>query len=283
MHNRWIHLHEAIFSRPWAITAAGHAAVVQVFTAWQERKLALPKRADDDGDGPDFSDFVNAREDLSIDSNGIATISVAGVIGYKLAAIEKACGATDTGDVSDEIDQALAQGAKGILFCFDTPGGSVTGTPELAAKIGNIPVPTAAYIDSLCASAGYYLAVGCDVIVARPSADVGSLGVIIPMVDKSKLWDMAGVAPANIISTGSDLKGIGYGPSLSDAQRAYLQDEVDQSLADWKAHNAKFRTIDPSAMRGQTLSGSRALATNLIDRIGERAAAYNYLLKAAQP
>ena len=129
------------------------------------------------------------------------------------------------------------------------------------------------------ASAAYYLAAGADAIVASPSAEVGSIGVYIPWMDYSQQLAAEGLKADPIVNKEGDLKALGFTGSLSAEQRAYLQTRVDDDFADFKAHVLKHRDVSPEAMRGQTLSGKQALATNLIDAEGDEADARALLTK----
>jgi ClpP class serine protease len=83
--------------------------------------------------------------------------------------------------------------------------------------------------------------------------------------------------PDPIVNAGGDLKAIGFGGKLTEAQRAHLQEEVDNSFADFKAHVRDYRAVGDGAMRGQCMSGRAALAANLVDRIGNRDQAFRAL------
>lgn len=71
----------------------------------------------------------------------------------------------------------LADAIDTILFDFDSPGGEVNGTAELAEIISRSKKRTVAYVGDTCASAAYWLASACDEIVMYKTAAVGSIGV----------------------------------------------------------------------------------------------------------
>lgn len=271
---RFTHLAEQIYHRPWFITAGAHASIRLVF----ERALSsglfdvgagLSRDKTGAEDNP-IADLFPKRRPLAIDSDGIASIHIMGPIGKNLSKIEQSCGATSIEQVRAEHKLAVQNGARGILLDFDSPGGTITGTPELAALIAQKPVPTVAYTEDIMASAAYYLAAGADAIVAAPSAEVGSIGVYIPWMDSSARYEAAGLKPDPIVNTGGDLKAIGFGGKLTDEQRAYLQADVDGAFNDFKSHVLRHRAVSPDAMRGQCLSGEAAKAASLIDVIGDR-------------
>jgi len=257
---KFLHLAEHIYHRPWFITPESHASIRLVF----ERALATDLHLEDSP----LADLFPKRRPLAM-ADGIATIHILGPLGKGLSKMEQSCGATSFESIRADYATALASGARGILLEFDSPGGTVTGTPELAALIASKPLPTVAYTEDICASAAYYLAAGADSIVATQSASVGSIGVYIPWMDTSAQYEREGLRPDPIVNTGGDLKALGFGGKLTEAQRTHLQESVDASFAEFTAHILAHRLVPASAMRGQVLSGSAALSANLIDAIGD--------------
>lgn len=69
--------------------------------------------------------------------------------------------------------------AEPLTFDIDSPGGDVTGVEALARLIAARPGHTIARVTGMAASAAYWLACGCDEIVADPSASIGSVGTTI--------------------------------------------------------------------------------------------------------
>lgn len=259
---------EKVTMRPWFITPGGYAAVREILDA----KLAGIKL--DSGD-----DMENAQLGYAVDQNGIAAINVAGTLGQHLSMIEKICGGVDYQDIESTVNEAIEDGAKGILLHIDSPGGMASGCAECAAFLSSVNVPKVVFTDSQLCSAAYYLASGCDNIIASQSADVGSIGTIIPWVDKSQAWAVAGLKFDPITGDGESLKSTGHGPSITEEQRQYLQDSVNDSSAEFQAHVSANRDLDYTALRAGAYTGKRALALNLIDKLGTYADAYNELLR----
>jgi ClpP class serine protease len=126
-------------------------------------------------------------------------------------------------------------------------------------------------------SAAYFMASSSDLIVATPTAQVGSIGCIIPWVDESQAWAAAGIKSDPIVSQGSDLKSAFGGPSLTPEQRQHAQDRVDQMMAGFTSHDSAFRSLDYAKLNGGAYFGQSALDSNLVDQIGSYADAYNAL------
>jgi len=97
-----------------------------------------------------------------------------------------------------------------------------------------------------------------------PSATVGSIGVYMAIPDVSKAYESMGVR-MDVIKSGT-LKGAGIeGTSLSEAQRANLQEQVNAIHADFKAAVlGKRRSVEASDMEGQVFSGKVAAQKGLV-------------------
>ena len=266
---------EQVYGRPWFSDVSTYKSVDQVV----QRKLNDPQAQ------LDLSKLGVSRKEFSEpDVNGIAAIDIYGVTGKRLGSLEKACGACDYNDLETEIGLALKSGAKALLFTVDSGGGAAIGCTEVANLIANLPIPTAAFVDNVCASAAYYMASGADYIVCTSSALIGSIGVIVPWVDSSELFSLAGLKFEPITNEGADLKAAGHGPSLTDEQREHLQELVNDRAREFQEFVAANRpkSLDPEVWRAGAYIGSRAVSLGLADRIGTIQDAYADLQLAIQ-
>jgi len=132
---------------------------------------------------------------------------------------------------------------------------------------------TVAFTDGLMCSAAYYLAAGCTAIVATESAMVGNIGVILPWVDSSGAWEMMGLEFDPIVSEGSDLKSTMHGPSLTEDQREFLQDNVNRMGGMFRSHVSANRQVHDEVFRAGWYGGSDAVLLGLADVVGASPAA----------
>ena len=225
-----------------------------------------------------FSFSINQRPPLSIDSNGIAIITVSGILGNNLAPIEKLLGFTDYQDIQDECEQCALEGAKAVLLEIDSPGGEAQGALETAQKIADLEIPKVSYSAGLDTSAAYFLSSSADRKFVSPSAWSGSIGTILPWIDETKLWDAIGIAWEPIIGTGESFKGAGMGPELTDVERMHLQIQIDAMSSVFRDHVANYRALDHIKLQAGAYFGKTAIDLNLADEIGSYDAAYNWLL-----
>jgi protease-4 len=280
------HVIEKILYAPWLITAGGYKAI----------KMLIESKLADSYDGVDLTrvktdipDTVASSLDLfdmkgtdiewRVDNNGIGHVPIRGVLGQRLSGLEKICGGTDYLDIQKATTEALDRGARGMMFQIDSSGGMVRGCADLAHHIKGLPVPTLAYTDSRCNSAAYWLASACNEVMASHSSDVGSIGVILPWVDMTKVWEVGGLKYDPFVNAGADLKGAGAGPSLTDAQKEHLQEAVNHVGKNFQQFIRDNRAnIDSAVFRAGTYFGDQAQEVGLIDGVGSYDDAYKALL-----
>jgi hypothetical protein len=114
--------------------------------------------------------------------------------------------------------------------------------------------------------------------VASSSSDVGSIGVILPWVDKSKVWEVEGLKYDPLINEGADLKAAGSGPSLTDVQKRYLQESVNYVGEKFQQFVNDHREVKPIVFRAGTYFGDQAVKIGLVDGVGSYDDAYKALL-----
>lgn len=204
---------------------------------------------------------------------GLATVRIHGTMLRQVSPRQKAiaviCGVRlcSMEETASALQQAAADPAvHTILLDIDSPGGTVNGTPELAQVVRTIAKDKHVYAFTAgqCCFAAYWVASQADVIYAAPSATVGSIGVILPVVDSSALYDRCGLkmevfSAGKYKSTGMD------GTSLTEEQRDRLTQQVNATWARFKQAVTRRRSISEDDMEGQTFYGLEARDRHLID------------------
>jgi len=181
-------------------------------------------------------------------SNGsnIAIIKAQGMLMKSASSI----GGTSTVQLRRDIRAAAADpNVSAILLAIDSPGGTASGTFDLAAdvKAATKQKPVWAHIEDLGASAAYWIASQADRITANsPTALVGSIGTFQLVYDYSQASEQHGIRTF-LFATGP-LKGAGaMGTKITDEQAAYYQSLV----------NATQTEFDSAVMRGRGLSAKQ--------------------------
>lgn len=160
-----------------------------------------------------------------------------------------------------------------IVIDTDSPGGVTSGVTEAADAIfaARQQKPVIAVANTLMASAAYWLGSQADLVVASPSADVGSVGVYAMHVDASRQLANDGLE-ATIIKAGRfKAEGNPYEP-LSPEARAEMQARVDETYGQFVKALARGRGVSEAAVKtqfgeGRVLSAPRALAAGMVDRV----------------
>lgn len=260
---------EQVFYRPWLITPGGYAAV---------RKLVEGRILRANGEGYEMLDGMSAkREEMEIDGQGIAHICIEGTLAKGISPIEACCGAWDYEWIEEDLESAIEANVRGIMLEINSPGGNCTGCSEVVDMIQSLKVPIVAYSDDTACSAAYNIAVSCDKVFGSIGSTWGSIGTIIPWLDQSAAYAEQGLSWEPI--TSGPLKGAGMGPSLTPAQRASLQQMVDDSFAQFRDNVLRNRRVADEYMTGAAYLAPRAKAANLIDGILTEELAYAELLR----
>jgi len=177
------------------------------------------------------------------------------------------------------------ENVKALVLDIDTPGGGVSASDEIYARVLKFKeikhIPVVVTMGSMAASGGYYISCSADKIVAQRTTITGSIGVLMPRYDLSKLGEKYGVADDSIHSTGATYKTVGSPlKPMSADERQYLVSLIDDAFATFKDVVTKGRgtslkrPIDEIA-NGKAYSASEALQMGLVDQLGYRNDAYD--------
>lgn len=162
-----------------------------------------------------------------------------------------------------------------IVLDVDSPGGTVAGTAEAAAAVGEAAQkkPVIACVNTLAASAAYWIASQASELVMSPSADVGSIGAMAMHVDYSKALSDAGINVTMIRSEQSPRKNEAhpFGP-LSDSARENVQARLNDAGGDFIKAVAAGRRVSQTKVReefgqGLMFGAKEAVARGMADRV----------------
>jgi len=269
---RYPHCIQKLFYEPLVITPARHSALCRVLEArLGSPGASLPDAPDIDPDDDDEEEPLKPDwETFGAD----AIIPVHGVLVAHARDIPMSSCGCGLDVVNAMIDIAMADAeVNKLIFDFDTPGGGVTGIPELAAKIAGITSKaTIGFTDSECCSGGMWLASACQYFYSTGSASVGSIGVWTAYTDISRYLANQGENVQAISAGKYKLLGAYWKP-LADDERQLLQADVDKIYGQFKEAINLRRAVEDQWMQGQIYDGERAvelgLADGLVDGIDE--------------
>jgi capsid assembly protease len=207
---------------------------------------------------------------------GVALLPVDGVIAKRMNLFSKISGGCSTEIVGQEFDKAMADPAvKSIILLIDSPGGTVDGTPELAAKIfgardGGKQI--VAFTDGMMASAAYWIGSAChEAYCSSEVSVIGSVGVVTSHVDISKAEEKAGIKTTEIYSGKYKRIASQHGP-LTEAGRAEIQAQLDYVYSVFVDDVAKHRGVSVDQVLsdmadGRIFQGSQAVNAGLVDGV----------------
>ncbi|MBR5071719.1 MAG: signal peptide peptidase SppA [Oscillospiraceae bacterium] len=221
------------------------------------------------------SGFFGGKE--SYVGSYISVIWISGTIGETSYDIFGNETSLSTFTICDYLDQIAAdRHNKGLFIEIDSPGGSVYDSDKIYQALMEYKELTgrpivAACLSTMCSGA-YYIASAADEIYAERTADVGSIGVYIEMMDVSELAGKLGVKVDYIRSSENKAMGNMYN-AMTDEQRAIYQSIIDEHYERFLDIVQKSRGYDRETLRkiadGRSYTATQALQNGLIDGIKE--------------
>ena len=163
---------------------------------------------------------------------------------------------------------------KAIILHVNSPGGGVAASQEMyeaIKKVRDSGKPVITSVASLGASGAYYAACGGNIIVSNPGSLVGSIGVIMNLMNFKEMAEKLGISET-IIKSG-ELKDAGNPlKELSENDRKYFQDIVDNSYMQFLRVVSDNRKIEIEKLKeyanGRVFTGIQAKEIGLVDSIG---------------
>lgn len=180
-------------------------------------------------------------------------------------------GGTATTDVRKALADAQNDSdVESILLLIDSPGGSVSGTADLASDVASSKKPIYSYFQDVGCSAAYWIGSQASKVFSNDTALVGNIGTVMVIDDTSEYWLSKGVV-THVISTGP-YKGAGAdGAPIADHHLEDFQREVDEINQVFTSSVAKARGFSAEEMAeladGRAHIGANAKTLGLIDDV----------------
>ena len=204
--------------------------------------------------------------------DGVAVVPVVGVLGKRMNMV----GDISTRGVSTDVLRRTLDGVlndssiNGIVLDMHTPGGTISGTPEVSDFIYNNrgKKPIIAHANDMMASAGYYIGSAADKVFASPTSDVGSIGVYMLHYDFSKANEIEGIVPT-YVSAGKH-KTLGNPDSpLTEEAMAILANDVNAYYKMFVDAVARNRGISAEQVMidARSLMPNEAIQRGLVDEV----------------
>jgi len=163
---------------------------------------------------------------------------------------------------------------KAIVLRINSPGGAFQAADNMWREItlATKAKPVIASMGDYAASGGYYLAMGCDTIVARPTTITGSIGIFSVLFDMSDfLGDKIGITNAEV-KTGEIGDLTSFTRPLSDAEKNIWQNQTNAIYETFTGKAAEGRHMRIEDLKeiasGRVWTGDQAKGNGLADVLG---------------
>ncbi len=168
---------------------------------------------------------------------------------------------------------AKDRSVKALLVRIESPGGAVAPSQELFSELLELrkKMPVVCSLGDVAASGGFYIAAGCQKIVANPGTLTGSIGVISQMPYLGEIADELGFRMVTIKSGARKDVGNPF-REMTEEERAYYQGLMDGIHEQFIEAIAQGRGVEADKVRpvadGRVFSGAEAHGLGLVDQLG---------------
>lgn len=220
-----------------------------------------------------YSKYIKSysSEKASLSSNEVAVIVADGTI---------LPGNDDQGVIGGDAFAAEIRKArendkvKAIVIRINSPGGSFVASDIMWREVtlAAEKKPVIASMSDYAASGGYYLAMGCDTIVAQPHTITGSIGIF------SVLFDASGLLSNKLGITFDDVKTGEYGDMitisrpLTETEKNVWQKRTEEIYETFTSKAAAGRNMAHDKLKeiasGRVWTGVQAKERGLVDVLG---------------
>jgi protease-4 len=204
----------------------------------------------------------------------IAVISLSGTI--TAAGSSLFSGSTITPElVRDYLTRAEEDKAvKAVVFHIDSPGGEIEPCQEILWEIERVKEtkPIVVSMGGTAASGGYYISTQANKIVAFPTTQTGSIGVIYAVINVEELLEKLGIQIE--IFKGGKYKDMYWGfRELTPEEEEIMQGMVDEYYEQFIDVVSEGRELSKEEVRnlatGQIYTGTEAKELGLVDELGD--------------
>ena len=220
--------------------------------------------------------------------NALGVININGPLTNKSTGWEALCGGTSYESIKEDFEALLEEGAKTIAFIVESGGGEAYGMMDTGNYLRRLAdengVKIVSYIDGLSASAAYGLTAISDEIISNKNSEIGSIGVLIRLMNDSKALEKEGYE-RTFITAGDEKIPFAADGSFRKEFIDDLQYKVDTLYQEFVEYVAEHRNISIEAVRNtqaKTFLAGDAVRLGLADKLMTQEEFYSYLSGEAQ-
>lgn len=260
----------------WAMYPPAYETMRAVIESWAGLPHAMPRLSPAEQEAAVLAAQADRPSQVYTSPSSIAVINMFGIIAPRTSMIEMSQEGCPLDMWSAKYRRALSDPDIGaIAVNSDGPGGSVFQVQETGDLIYGTrgQKPVVCVVTGMSASATFWINSQFPELVASPSSQLGSIGVLMRHEDISKMAEDAGVKMTYISSPrgGNKAEGNPFTP-LSDETEEYYNAQCDEYYSSFLAalargRSVKARTIDQDWGRGRMVGAQTALKLGMVDRI----------------
>jgi len=263
---RYALIAEAFYSNLWAILPEK----LHAMRSFLELKIAGGEVSEER-----INEIVSSRRGSGVQLVGrVAVLPVFGAMMHRVSGMDRASGGVSCEEIGSSLESLVAdRSIKSIVMLFDSPGGAVAGTPELADKVRALgqQKKIVGLADSMAASAAYWVLSQCAEVNVSPSSQVGSIGVLSAHTDTSEADKIAGVKTTYVTSAPYKVECAPESP-LGEEARGEMQAKVDHYHGLFVKAVARGRSTTEHRVSsdfggGRMLTAKAAVSAGMADRV----------------
>lgn len=279
MAHELIRLRSKLFDTPLLVDSKSFESILNYVDKRCEGTVDVTPKADNE-----FSMYST----LHYAESNLGVIHISGPLTNKSTGWEAFCGGTSYESIKEDFEALLEAGTKTIAFMVESGGGEAYGMMDTGNYLRKLAdennVKIISYVDGLSASAAYGLTAISDEIISNKNSEIGSIGVLIRLMNDSKALEMKGYE-RSFISAGTEKIPFAEDGSFRKEFLDDLQYKVDALYTDFTEYVAEHRKMTVEAVRNtqaNTFLAEDAIALGLADKVMTQEDFYSYLSGQAQ-
>ena len=281
MSHQLIRLRDKVYNTPQLMSLVSFENICDYLDARCSKDFKLE---DGDSDQHEVTDRYSFNSDI-----GVAVMNLQGPLTDKpVTMMGFDCGGTSYQQLKEDFTYLADSGAKTIAFMTDSGGGEAYGVFDAANYIRSYAdqkgVKILSYVDGLSASAAYALTAISDEIITNSQSELGSIGVVVRLMNDSKALEKDGYE-RTFITAGADKVPFANDGSFKPEFLADIQTKVDTLYESFTEFVADKRNMSVEAVRSteaKTFLSGDALKLGLADKVMTLEGFYEYLADTAQ-
>ena len=280
MSRELINLQKKVFNKPQMIMAEDFQPIVDYMMNPERTGLTVDKPATPELARSDFERDEEYRqyklEQLDINPETMqGLIKIEGTLVNRAGQVQACVELTSYEAIKAKMQSQIEMGAREIVMVIDSGGGEAYGCFATAAKLRKMAddndVKLIAYVDGYACSAAYALATAAHEIVANPQSTVGSVGVVVQLMNNTEALKKAGYSRTFVYAGDNkvpfDKDGEFDKKFISDIQSSI--NKTYKRFVNLVANNRGIQEADVVKTQASVYDADEAVGIGFVDKLME--------------